>query len=63
MVDKNYESQGQQSPNLHNNGRHVGFFKVIGYGHYFTEGLVFLSRIFIKIVRLYMKFDAKWPKI
>ena len=46
MVDKNYESQGQQSHSLHNNGRHVGFFRVIGYGHYFTEGLVFLSYFF-----------------
>ena len=57
MSDKTGESQGQRSPTLHNNGRHVGILRVIGYVHYFTEGLMFLLRIF-NLNRPF-SFDAK----
>ena len=46
ILNKNYESQGQRSPNLHDIGRHVGFFRGIGYGHYFTEGFLILPSFF-----------------
>ena len=62
MADKNYESQGQPSPNLHINVSRVGFLQVIVDGHHFTEGLVFLSCIFSQSVCFYVKFDAKWHK-